>query len=329
MSSEAGSSVLVGGSAGRTGTVPFRHYPLRWRLFDLLDGAAASLPQVFGRIVPLLMLLPAFILISFLVFGTIWVADQSFREFSNITFTLGHEYTLINYQTILERSQYLSMIGRTVGSAILVSLLAVTFGLPYAYVMVRTQSPALKKLLLVCVFLPFLLGAIVRGYAWLVILGREGLVNKLLAVLGIEPAALMFNYTGVLIGLTQMYVPMAVMMLAPALTGINEQIEEAGQSLGAHWTRVFWTLVLPLARPGLIAAFVIILTLVFSDVAIPQILGGGRADFITNVIMHTYIETGDTGIGAALCLVVTVLTTGTVCLFYGIKAFTGRGGSAA
>jgi putative spermidine/putrescine transport system permease protein len=181
--------------------------------------------------------------------------------------------------------------------------------------MVRTHSAFAKKALLCCVFFPFLLGTIVRGFAWLILLGRDGVVNQFLGLFGLN-LPLVYNMTGVVIGLVQYYLPLAIMLIATALTAIDEVVDEAAQSLGATWIRTFRTVILPMAAPGLVNAFVLVMTLVFSDVAVPGILGGGRADFITNAIYHAYMETGDRGVGAALCVITTSMATGMVVLFF-------------
>ena len=114
-----------------------------------------------------------------------------------------------------------------------VATLALAF--PYAYLMVRTPSSALRKILLIALFLPFFIGQVVRAYGWLIILGNEGLVNQLFGLVGLGPFRLIYNYPAVLFGLVQYMLPFAVLMLAPALTAIPEEIERAAESLGANW----------------------------------------------------------------------------------------------
>lgn len=293
-------------------------YPLRWRLLDMLDnGVERLLPASTTAVVPALMLAPSFLLVGLLGYGFCLVMGQSLHAMDSETFTLLPEYTLTNYQTIFSRAEYGQLVLRTTETGLLVGGISVVLAFPYAYALVRTSSPRIKKVLLVCVFLPFLLGSVIRGFAWLLILGRDGLINTGLAHLGIAPVSLIYNYTGVLIGLVQLNIPLAVMIVAPALTAINEQIEEAGQSLGAHWLRVMRTVVLPLAVPGLASAFVIIFTLTFSEMVIPSMLGGGRSDLIANSIYNSYVTAADTGTGAALCVMTTfaVVLTVVVCYF--------------
>lgn len=298
-------------------TAPVSPYPLHWRLFDLLDTTAERLvPRSRTAVVPALMLAPAVILVGVLAYGFCLVLQQSLHALDPQTFTLRSDYTLENYSTVFSRTQYGEVILRTIGTGLLVSVIAITLAFPYAYTLVRTRSKRLKKGLLILAFVPFLLGSVIRSFAWLLILGRSGLINSALGVFGIGSIPLIYNFTGVLIGLVQLNVPLGVIILVPALTAINEQIEEAAQSLGAHWLRVMSTIVLPLSVPGIANAFLIILTLTFSEMVIPSMLGGGRFQLIANAIYESYVVAADTGTGAALCVLTTFAVIFTVLLFY-------------
>lgn len=301
-----------------------RRYPPHWRLLDLLDGAVERyVPRLVVRAVPLLMLLPALLLIGLLVVGFGILAEQSLHLLDRKTYLLEDAFTLANYAAAFSRSDYMALAIRSIVAAVALAVMTLVLGFPYAYVMVRTPSKALKKLLLCCIFFPLLLGTVVRGLAWLVVLGRDGLVNQVLGLFGLQ-LALIYNMTGVVIGLVQLYLPLAVFMIAPALTAIDEDTDEAAQSLGATWTRALRTVILPMAAPGLANAFVLVMTLVFSDVAIPGILGGGRADFITNAIYRAYLETGERGVGAALCVVTTGIATGMIAVLFLARGWIAR-----
>ena len=105
-----------------------------------------------------------------------------------------------------------------------------------------------------------------------------------------------------LFGLVQYMLPFAVLMLAPALTAIPEEIERAAESLGANWFRTLRHVVLPMARPGLIGAGIVVFTLTLTDFAMPAILGGGTNDFIANAIYDQFFRTSDAGLGATLTM---------------------------
>jgi putative spermidine/putrescine transport system permease protein len=283
-------------------------YPLSWRVFDILERAAAALwPARFARALPYLFLLPAIALVGLLVYGLVAIADSSFRTLDTATFLLSEDYSWANYKRALTEPFFLAVTWRSLFGSLIVTSLTLLLAFPYAYVMVRARSAALRKVLLVTLFLPFFIGQVVRAYGWLIILGNQGIVNGVLGEFGVGPFRLLFNYPAVLFGMVQYMLPFAVLMLAPALTAIPEEMESAAESLGANWFRSFIHIVLPLARPGLVGAGIVVLTLSLTDFAIPAILGGGTNDFIANAIYDQFFRTSDMGLGSTLALLLVLL----------------------
>ena len=275
---------------------------------DALEGFAAfAWPARFSRATPYLMLAPAVVLVGLLVLGLFQIGDASLRTLDTTTFQFSADYSLANYRRALSEPLFMIVATRSLMAAVIVTAVTLLFAFPYAYVMVRTRSPALRKFLLIALFLPFFIGQVVRAYGWLIILGNQGMVNDALGLIGIEPMRLIYNYPAVLFGLVQYMLPFAVLMLAPALTAIPEELEAAAGSLGADWVRIFAHVVLPLARPGFVGAGVVVVTLSLTDFAVPAILGGGSQDFIANAIYDQFFRTSDQGLGATLALMLVAL----------------------
>jgi putative spermidine/putrescine transport system permease protein len=278
-------------------------YPIRWHILDFLEVAADRLwPRRFAPALPYLMLLPAILLIGLLVAGLVEMADTSLRTLDRTTFLLSEHYTLENFRRAVTQPLFTNVSIRSLLGAALVTAITLPLAFVYAYVMVRTVSGALRKFLLIALFLPFFIGQVVRAYGWLIILGNQGLVNEALALVGLGPYRLIYNYPAVIFGLVQYMLPFAVLMLAPALTAIPEETEQAAESLGANWVRTFIHVIIPMARPGLVGAGIVVLTLSLTDFAIPAILGGGGNDFIANAIYDQFFRTSDAGLGATLAL---------------------------
>ena len=276
-------------------------YPLSWRLMDALEAVAAALwPRRFSAAVPYLMLLPAAVLTGLLVLGLWQMADGSLRTLDTATFLPSETYSLANYHRAITEKLFVTVASRSLYGSLIVTAATLILAFPYSYVMVRTRSTVLRKVLLIALFLPFFIGQVVRAYGWLIILGSQGMVNEALGLIGVAPIRLLYNYWAVLFGLVQYMLPFAVLMLAPALTAIPEEMEAAAGSLGANWVRTFLYVVLPMAKPGFIGAGLVVLTLSLTDFAIPAILGGGSQDFIANAIYDQYFRTSDQGMGATL-----------------------------
>ena len=288
---------------------------------DALEAAAAVVwPARFAAAVPYLMLAPAVLLVGLLVIGLAYIGDTSLRTLDTSTFLLSDDYTLANYRRALSESLFRTVAARSLQASLIVTAVTLLLAFPYAYLMVRTPSAALRKLLLIALFLPFFIGQVVRAYGSLIILGNQGMVNDALSLVGVAPLRLLYNYPSVLFGLIQYMLPFAVLMLAPALTAIPEELEAAAHSLGANWLRAFWHVVLPLARPGLVGAGLVVLTLTLTDFAMPAILGGGSQDFIANAIYDQFFRTSDQGLGATLALLLVAagsLLVGLVLYLFG------------
>jgi len=263
-----------------------------------------------------LLLLPALMLVTTLMISLVMIGDNSLHLLDRATFRLGDAFSLGNYQTLAERPVYLRIIAKTMLAAVIVTMITLALAMPYAYLMVRTKSSGLRKLLLISLFLPFFLGQVIRAYGWLIILGKQGLLNATLTSLGLPSIDLIYSFTGVLIGLVQYMLPFAVLLLAPAFTAIPEELELASMSLGGRPWATIRHVILPLAKPGWVAAGVVVFTLTLTDFAMPEIMGGGGNDFIANAIYDGFFQLSDAGLGAALSIVLTLIGTLVVAIIF-------------
>lgn len=278
-------------------------YPLRWRVMDALNGGLDRFwPARMSPYTGWALIMPALLLVGLLVLGLAQMAESSLHTLDRATFLPSENYTFENYQTVYESATYARVMWRSVLAAGLTVFFTLLLALPYSYIMVRTTSARVRKTLLVILFLPFFIGQVVRAYGLLIILGTSGVVNDALGLVGIEPIRLLFNFPAVVFGLVQYMLPFAVLMLAPALTAIPRETEIAASSLGANWVRSFRHVVIPMAKPGLIGAGLVVGTLALTDFAMPAMLGGGSQDFIANAIYDQFFRTSDQGLGAALAL---------------------------
>jgi len=279
---------------------------------------AAVWPSVGHKYTPYLMLMPAILLVGTLVVGLLYIADSSLRILDTSTFRFSEFWSLENYRRAFSEPFIFTVLWRSLVGSVIVTIVTLILAFPYAYIMVRTPSPLLRKFLLVALFLPFFIGQVVRAYGWLIILGNQGIVNDALWLFGAAPMRLLFNYPAVLFGLVQYMLPFAVLMLAPAMTAIPEDVEAAAGSLGAKWVSTMLQVVIPMAKPGLIGAGLVVLTLSLTDFAMPAILGGGSQDFIANAIYDQFFRTSDQGFGSTLALLLIALGSMLVGLVFTI-----------
>jgi putative spermidine/putrescine transport system permease protein len=226
---------------------------------------------------PTLLLAPTLALMAY----TFVLPLLGFLEYSFYRFRRGRleqVFTLDTYQRFLTDGYYHAIIFDTLRAAALVTILSVVIGYPLAYGLWKINRPGLQRWLGLLIFSPILVSVVVRSYGWTVLLSDQGPVNWLLLKLGVvvEPLTLVFNFTGVLIALTHVFLPFVVFPIFSSMTRLDPSIKEAAQDLGAGWWTTFRRITLPLTLPGLVAGAQICFTLALGAFVTPALLGGGR-----------------------------------------------------
>jgi putative spermidine/putrescine transport system permease protein len=203
-----------------------------------------------------------------------------------------------NFRGVLA-PQYLRYIWDTIVLSALTTVLTLVASYPVAYALARTASARTRGLLLVLTLAPFFTGAIVRTYAWTLILGNSFIR---------WPVKLLFEPQGVLIGLVHFSMPTMILILAAAISHIDPRYERAAASLGARPWRVFWRVTLPLSAPGVVSGSLVVFAWTFSAFATPELLGGGRVKMIANVVKDLALDAFDWPGGAAFAVVALAVT---------------------
>jgi putative spermidine/putrescine transport system permease protein len=192
-------------------------------------------------------------------------------------------------------------------SACTLTLCAV-LGIPYAFAMLVVPV-RLTILLTLAVTLPFWTAVLVRTFTWLVILQRHGLVNVLLSHLGLEgaPVPLVNNLTGTVIGMTHILMPVFILPTYAAMRSVDPALVRAAISLGATRWQAFRSILLPLARGGVISGAVLVLVTSLGFFVTPVILGGGNVHVISERIERNISSYGDWGAASALSVLLLLL----------------------
>jgi putative spermidine/putrescine transport system permease protein len=216
--------------------------------------------------------------------------------------------TLANYRAFLSDIFNLELTRNSCLIAVQASLLALLVGYPIALFLYRTTSPW-RGLLLVAAISPLFVSGVVRVFGWLVILGDTGFINGGLKWLGLidRPLALIFNWTGVVIGLAEGLVPFVVLALISGFGRLDQNIEDAAATLGADPLRRFLTITLPLSMPGILLAFLIGFVVSMSAYVSPRILGGGRIFVLATEIYGQTFELNNWPLAAVLSLYMLLL----------------------
>ena len=251
------------------------------------------------------------------MFHISFLTPAGITEFTN-------EITLTNYTRILT-PPYPDVLLTSLGTAALTTAICICVSLPLSLA-IATCSSKLRNIVLLAICLPFWVSTLVRMYALQEILGRHGLINKLLAfwwnswgllVDGLpayEPLSLLFSRTSVVIGLVYAFIPFGVLPIYATLANMNMQLIEASRDLGASTMQTFVHVTLPVARPGILAATLLIFVPSLGAFYINEILGGPGDLMIGNLIKLQFNEANNWSFGAALSvfmlfLMVAVLIT--------------------
>ncbi|MBT8764564.1 ABC transporter permease [Metapseudomonas boanensis] len=224
-------------------------------------------------------------------------------------------FSLASYAQLLE-PYYLKSLLLTLRLAFFSALIAVALAIPVGYCMSRLQSPFLRRVFLAAVLLPLLVNLLLQSYGWLVILGPAGMLNQALMGLGLidRPVMLLYNQTGVLMGLVQTAFPLAVLPIASAMRGVARSYEEAAATLGASRLQVFRQVVLPMSLPGIFTGATLVFAYNASSFVVPLLLGGRRVPMLA-VMVHDQIAPLMNWPAASAAGVVLIVTTLAIMAF--------------
>jgi len=221
---------------------------------------------------------------------------------------IGEAWTLDNYSRILGDGFYLFIIGRTLMLGLIVTFLSLLVGYPLAFFLARTRS-RLRPWLIVLVVFPLLLNLVVRSFGWIVLLSRNGLVNEWLTAIGLieTPLKLIFNFTGLLIGLTHIFMPFMILILIGAIQAIPRDVEDAARTLGAPAYRVFLKVTLPLSVPGILSGSILVFMLTITALVTPRLLGGPTYQVMSTLIFDEFLKLLNWPRGAAMSFILTAI----------------------
>lgn len=199
---------------------------------------------------------------------------------------------------------YLRIFLQSFKIAALTTALALLFGYPAAY-FIALAPPRRQKVLLILAILPFWSNYLIRTYAWIVLLNREGLINRALGGLGLidQPLALLYNEFAIVVGLLYAYLPFMILTLYASIARLGPDLREASTDLGGNTLQTFLGVTLPLTVPGIAAGSVFVFVLSIGNFITPDLLGGGRSIMVGNLIYDQFLSARDWPFGASLAFI--------------------------
>ena len=237
--------------------------------------------------------------------------------------------SLAHYTRMFSTPVYVQVLLITFKVAAWTTLFAIVFGYPVAYLLATTK-PNTRGLLILWVLLPFWTSFLVRTFAWIVLLGRKGAVNRWFEALGIvdAPLSMIYNFTGVMIGMTHALMPLAILTMTSVMQQIPANLVPAAGTLGARGAQAFWRIYFPLSLPGVAAAGLLVFITALGFFITPALLGGARETMITQVIIENIQSSLNWGFAGAVSMLLLVASLFVFCLYdrlLGLSTLAGQG----
>ncbi|WMD19898.1 ABC transporter permease subunit [Achromobacter seleniivolatilans] len=236
-------------------------------------------------------------------------------------------FSLAQYHRLFESSVYVNVLLITLKISLWTTFFAVVAGYPVAY-LISSLTAKRKTSLLFWVLLSFWTSFLVRTFAWVVLLGRNGVVNQLLQALGIldAPANLLYNFGSVLVGMVHALMPLAVLTMLSVMENIDRNLPRAASTLGARPGTAFWKIYFPLSMPGVAAAAIMVFVTAIGFFITPALLGGRKETMITQIIIDQVQQTMNwefAGAVSVLLLVVVLVVFAIYDKVLGLSTMTG------
>jgi len=225
-----------------------------------------------------------------------------------------HHWNLQEYALLFRNPVYLEVLARSARIAGVVTSATLLLGVPLAY-FVSQRTARFKSLLYQLVIIPLWVSYLVRAYAWKTILGGDGILNTLLMHLGVlhQPASfLLYSPFAVILTLTHIYTPFVFLPVYASMEHIPKPLLEAALDLGASRARTFWTVIFPLALPGVIAGATFAFVLSLGDFIAPLLIGGPNGIMISNIVVSLFGAAYDWPLGSAISVCVLILVVGLI-----------------
>jgi ABC-type spermidine/putrescine transport system permease subunit I len=214
--------------------------------------------------------------------------------------------TTANYVKFFD-PYYLGVTWTTVRIGLVTTLVCALLGYPLAYFLARLRS----RWIGLCLFLlitPLMVSSVIRIFGWLVILGRQGLVNTALGAVGFARVDLLYNEPAVVVGLTELLLPFMVLPLMTAIETIPRSVEEAARNLGAGSFALFQRVLLPLSLPGLVSGALLVYSVSISALVTPALMGGRKTRMLGNLVYDEVLTSMNWPFASAIAVVLLIVT---------------------
>ncbi len=218
-------------------------------------------------------------------------------------------FSLQLYIDFFKDSYFMTVLGRTLSISLIVTIFCAVLGLPAAYV-ISGVSKKWRGILIALTLFPLLTNSVIRSFAWITILGKNGVINNLLMMFGVihEPMSLLYTDFSIIIGSVYLFLPTMIMTLVGVLENIDDDLLEAAATLGLSPLKGFFKIILPLSLPGMIGGSMRVFTGTLTACTTPQLLGGNKKMMLATLLYQRATTLGDWTSASVIALVMIVIT---------------------
>lgn len=224
------------------------------------------------------------------------------------TFTIG-DYPFSAYVRFFQDEYYLKIFFRTVRIAVITTAVCMLGGIPTAYFISRCGKKW-RGLLLAASIFPMMTNSVIRSFAWINILGSNGIVNKALMALHVveKPMKLLYTDFAIIIGSVYLFLPLMIVTVTGVMENIDDDMMEAAQSLGANRLSAFMKVIFPMSLPGIIVGGILVFTGTLTAYTTPQLLGGNSNMVLATLIYQRAMSVGDWNGASVVALIMIIVT---------------------
>ncbi|MDO4873121.1 MAG: ABC transporter permease [Carnobacterium sp.] len=218
-------------------------------------------------------------------------------------------FSLQLYIDFFKDSYFMAVLGRTLSISFIVTIFCAVFGLPAAYV-ISGVSKKWRGILIALTLFPLLTNSVIRSFAWITILGKNGVINNLMMMFGVinEPMSLLYTDFSIIIGSVYLFLPTMIMTLVGVLENIDDDLLEAAATLGLSPLKGFFKIILPLSLPGMIVGSILVFTGTLTAYTTPQLLGGNKKMMLATLLYQRATTLGDWTSASVIALIMIVIT---------------------
>ncbi|MCF6465723.1 ABC transporter permease [Clostridium sp. Cult2] len=222
------------------------------------------------------------------------------------------QFTFENFKRFLD-SKYIDILWISISLALKSTVITLLIGYPMAMIIAR-ERPNRRNIMILLFVIPMWMNFLLRTYAWLTLLGKNGLINYIVTRLGFSPLNLIYNDMAVLLGMVYNFLPFMVLPIYSVLIKIDKSLIEAAEDLGANKLIVFSKVTFPLSIPGIITGITMVFMPAVSTFVISRLLGGGQYMLIGNLIEQQFLWVGDWHFGSAISIIMMAFILVTIAI---------------